>query len=114
MRCPLRREPEAGGEEAPEQGPHLPTSPLHHRPPLSPSRRQRWLFKPAVGPEQGAHLPEAAVVSQLRGDPFVWQPVVSGPVGCCVNGWRWWCEWLACFCGDTVVSRSGGTPCFNP
>ncbi|KAL4437014.1 hypothetical protein ABPG75_004153 [Micractinium tetrahymenae] len=49
--------------------------------------RSRWLFRPALSPQQLADLPEAVTVTDVQGDPFVWQP--QEPIPCCfemVNG----------------------------
>lgn len=39
--------------------------------------RSKWLFRPEHSPEQLSHLPEAVTVSEVLGDPFVWQPQVG-------------------------------------
>ncbi|KAL4432444.1 hypothetical protein ABPG77_001743 [Micractinium sp. CCAP 211/92] len=49
--------------------------------------RGRWLFRPALSPEQLADMPEAVTVTDAKGEPFVWQP--QEPIPCCfemVNG----------------------------
>lgn len=39
--------------------------------------RRRWLFRPLLGPEELAHLPEVAAPGELLGsDPLAWRPMV--------------------------------------
>ena len=43
-------------------------------------KRERWLFKPALTPEQQAHLPEAVTLGECLGDPLAWkEQVCTGP-----------------------------------
>ncbi len=47
--------------------------------------RGRWLFRPALSPEQLADMPEAVTVTDAKGEPFVWQPQVWSR-----HGWMGW------------------------
>lgn len=69
--------------------------------------RSRWLFRPALSPEQLADLPEAVTVTDVQGDPFAWQPQASLlSLGREQTGSVWAWVWVGVWVGEARCMAS--------